>query len=101
MPPAAPAGGVEPWPRPYVLSLGTLEPRKNLDVLLDAFERLIAAGPPDLDLVLAGRTGWSVASLERRLRSPRLAGRVHRLGYVDDADLPDYYLDYLAEIGLA
>lgn len=76
--------------RPYLLHVGTVEPRKNVDVLLDAWERLHAAGR-DVDLVLAGRLGWNVAMLERRLAAARATGRVHHLGYVDDADLPALY----------
>lgn len=76
--------------RPYLLHVGTVEPRKNVDVLLDAWERLRGAGR-DLDLVLAGRSGWNVATLERRLAAARATGRVHHLGYVADADLPALY----------
>jgi glycosyltransferase involved in cell wall biosynthesis len=44
--------------RPYLLAVGTLEPRKNLPVLVEAFRRLRRAGR-DLDLVIAGRRGWA------------------------------------------
>jgi glycosyltransferase involved in cell wall biosynthesis len=74
----------------YVLFVGTLEPRKNVGVLLDAYESAFAlrasAGRPRPDLVLAGKPteaarGW----LDRISRTP-LAGRVRHLGYVDAAD---------------
>lgn len=66
----------------YILFIGTLEPRKNVGALLDAYERLLGRGGTVPDLVLAGRTtaaatGW----LERIGRAP-LAGRVRHLGYV-------------------
>lgn len=72
----------------YILFLGTLEPRKNVGTLLEAYERLIAG--PDAsavpDLVLAGSvppegTSW----LERLARTP-LAGRARHVGYVRPAD---------------
>jgi glycosyltransferase involved in cell wall biosynthesis len=80
--------------RPYVLSVGTLEPRKNLPMLLEAFDRLLARAGTDsagLDLVTVGGRGWRDrhlrSELERRLRS----GRVHAIGYVPEEDLVALY----------
>jgi glycosyltransferase involved in cell wall biosynthesis len=72
---------------PYVLYVGTLEPRKNLVRLLDAYERLA----PREQLVLAGRLGWDAAPLRARLTAPALRGRVHLTGYVPEDDLPALY----------
>lgn len=74
----------------YVLFLGTLEPRKNVGTLLDAYERLVSAPvdrrQPIPELVLAGQdTVESQAWLERIGRPP-LAGRVRHIGYVDPAN---------------
>jgi glycosyltransferase involved in cell wall biosynthesis len=71
---------------PYVLYVGTLEPRKNLVRLVEAFARLARAGRPE-DLVLAGRPGWGLEPLEEAIRGSGVAHRVHRLGYVDRPDL--------------
>ena len=81
----------------YILFFGTLEPRKNVGALLDAYERLLAmAGPDDPtrpnrrpravpDLVLAGSaTAESGPWLERLARAP-LAGHARHIGYVDPA----------------
>ena len=72
--------------KPYILSVGTVEPRKNLDALLDAYLLL----PPELrrenDLVLAGPMGWAANSTSQRIRSG-LPG-VKYLGYVPENDLP-------------
>ena len=80
--------------RPYVLSVGTLEPRKNLPMLLQAFDRLLArtgTASAELDLVTVGGRGWRDrhlrAELERRLPN----GRVHAIGYVPEADLVALY----------
>jgi glycosyltransferase involved in cell wall biosynthesis len=71
---AAPASG-------YVLFVGTLEPRKNVGVLLDAFERLTPR--TSAELVIAGKaTARSQPWLERMNKAP-LAGRVRHLGYID------------------
>jgi glycosyltransferase involved in cell wall biosynthesis len=75
----------------YLLVVGTLEPRKNQQVVLDAFERL-ATDRPDLALVLVGKEGWMVDALVQRLRShPLRETRVRWLGGVDDEQLAWLY----------
>jgi len=70
----------------YVLFIGTLEPRKNVGVLLDAFEQLAARMRPVPPLVLAGgATPDSHAWLERIARPP-LRGHVRHLGYVPSTE---------------
>jgi glycosyltransferase involved in cell wall biosynthesis len=86
-------GGHPGWgPRPsgpregYILFLGTLEPRKNVSLLLEAYERLLARWPEAPDLVLAGRETSHAASLKATAARPPLAGRVRMPGYVGDDD---------------
>lgn len=67
--------------RPYVVWVGTVEPRKNLPMLLDAF-RLAAAD--DLELILVGPDGWSVEIDSIVAESPS----IRRLGFVPRDDLP-------------
>lgn len=67
---------------PYVLALGTLEPRKNLITLLNAFAQL--APDTDCDLVLAGPKGWGDTALARTIQNAGLNGRVHLPGFVPD-----------------
>jgi len=77
--------------KPYLLFVGTVEPRKNLRRLVEAFERIVeAGGPPHLSLVLAGPNGWDEGFDEFLARRPR-AATVRRLGQVDIADLPSLY----------
>ena len=74
--------------RPYVLWTGTLEPRKNLPGLLEAYGRLEA----DVDLVLVGPRGWK-EDVERHIATlpePRRE-RVRRLGFVPRTDLGPLY----------
>jgi glycosyltransferase involved in cell wall biosynthesis len=75
---------------PYVLSVGTVEPRKNLPLLVRAFDEL-AGSHPDVRLVIAGRDGWgrAVAELTHSIGSARHGDRVVRLGYVDDGARAD------------
>jgi glycosyltransferase involved in cell wall biosynthesis len=78
--------GAQPRPaaRPYILFLSTIEPRKNLDALLDAWSGLALGN--DFDLVVAGASGWACEKTMARLAS-RPAG-VRYLGYVPENELP-------------
>lgn len=72
--------------RPYLLHLGTLEPRKGVLRLLEAWESLHhdLAAPPDL--VLAGSPGWGYHAIASRCAASPFAQQVHLPGYVDRAD---------------
>jgi len=72
---------------PYLLFVGTLQPRKNLGRLLAAFDR-IAEAHPTVTLALVGAIGWHSDRLREALGRMRARERVRVLGYVDDADLP-------------
>lgn len=65
----------------FVLSLGTIEPRKDLPLLVRAFDRVVAEFP-DLYLVIAGQDGWGTSDLIDALAKVRAKGKVLRLGYV-------------------
>ncbi len=75
--------------RPYLLAVGTLEPRKNYPTLLRAYARLREAGLPHA-LVIAGRHGWRFDSIFETLQELRLAGDV-QFGSPPDALLPALY----------
>lgn len=76
---------------PYLLSVATLEPRKNLLGLVEAYAGLPRSVRARHPLVLAGGKGWLSEALERRLAPLERAGEVRRLGYVTQADLPYLY----------
>jgi glycosyltransferase involved in cell wall biosynthesis len=71
---------------PYVLSIGTLEPRKNQVRLAEAFARL-AGQRPDLHLVLVGETGWRGGEIVDRVRQNPVADRIHVAGYLPADDV--------------
>jgi glycosyltransferase involved in cell wall biosynthesis len=71
---------------PYALCVGTVEPRKNLDRLLDVWQTLPASVREQFDLVIAGPEGWQSAGTLARLRAP--APGVRYLAYVPECDLP-------------
>lgn len=75
----------------YMLVVGTVEPRKNQRIVLDAFDRLRGTHP-DLGLVIVGKEGWLVDDLVRRIRHhPDIDRRVLWLGGIDDAQLAWLY----------
>ena len=75
---------------PFILGLGTLEPRKNLARLIEAFARLAARGLPH-SLVLAGGRGWLYDPIFAQVERLGVKERVRFLGYVADDDLPALY----------
>ncbi|MCZ7593140.1 MAG: glycosyltransferase family 4 protein [Kiritimatiellae bacterium] len=74
--------------RPYLLSVGTLEPRKNYPFLIEVFDRLEKF---DGDLVIAGRRGWKFEPIyERIAHSPR-CDRIRVIEDLGEGDLPALY----------
>ncbi len=75
-----------------ILSLGTLEPRKNLTLLLEAFEQLRKRHPQQpFKLVIVGCQGWKIEALLQRLACSAAAGAIHCPGFIDDQDLAALY----------
>lgn len=103
--PLGPRAGMEPVPseradaalrkagleRGYFLFVGTLEPRKNLETLLDAHGRLPESVRRRHPLVLAGGVGWNAGELVERIEREQASGCVRALGYVSDELLPALY----------
>jgi glycosyltransferase involved in cell wall biosynthesis len=77
-------------PGGYILYVGVLEPRKNIDRLVAAFGR-VADRLPGLDLVIAGKHGWMYDRIFEQVESLGLANRVRFPGYVPQEDLPGLY----------
>ncbi len=76
-------------PESFILFVGSIEPRKNLLNLLDAYANLAAPLRRDHPLVLAGFKGWENREIMKRLR--RLNNSVHYLGFVTDNVLAHLY----------
>ncbi len=76
---------------PFILSLGTLERRKNLIFLLDAYAALRAGGDVSHKLVIAGEKGWLYEGILRRVEELSLERDVIFLGFVADENLPALY----------
>ncbi len=84
-------------PPRFILHVGTLEPRKNLPRLIEAFHQFQVSSSkfqgkkPNLKLVLAGGKGWLYEGIFETVARFGLADAVHFPGFIDDADLPVLY----------
>jgi glycosyltransferase involved in cell wall biosynthesis len=76
---------------PYILAVGTVQPRKNYQMLIQAFAPIAAQYPHQL--VFCGGKGWLYAEVLAEVARQGLDGRVHFIGFVDDDDLPSLYSD--------
>jgi alpha-1,3-rhamnosyl/mannosyltransferase len=72
----------------YSLFVGTIEPRKNIETLLDAYSRLPQAVRARWPLILTGYQGWQNDAIHARLEVARREGWAHYLGFVPSEDLP-------------
>ena len=75
----------------YLLTVGTLEPRKNLSTVIAAFARLPDDMRRRLPLVIVGMNGWGMDKFSHGLRHMIERGEVRMLGYADQAELPALY----------
>ncbi len=75
-------------PERYILHVGTLQPRKNIRLLIDAYADL---GRDDVALVLVGGKGWFYDDIFEQVQAMNLENRILFPGYVPDADLPLWY----------
>ncbi len=81
-------------PDKYILSLSTLEPRKNLKLLIAAYAEMKQAGEELPDLVLAGRQGWKLEEV-MGVVPETIKKHIHFTGFIEDNDLPQIYRDAL------
>lgn len=77
----------------YLMSLGTLEPRKNLIVLLKAYNELSKDANFNDELVLVGRLGWKFNEFIKNSNNEILKEKLKFTGFVEDEDLPYIYIN--------
>lgn len=80
----------------FLLTVGTLQPRKNHARLVEAYARALDAAASEVPLVIAGARGWAYGAVHDAIGRLKLAGHVIFPGFVDDADLPALYRTALA-----
>ncbi len=77
--------------KPYLLFVGTLEPRKNIPTLIRAFGRTRDESHCDVELVLVGKRGWKEKEIFETMKSSPLQSRIKYLAYVTDTELASLY----------
>ena len=82
----------------FFLSVGTIEPRKNQNFLLKAYEMYRERGNPPVPLIFAGKSGWLMDGFEKRLQSSKWKRDIHLLGYVNEKELAWLYSNCLANL---
>ena len=78
-------------PKPYILFVGTLEPRKNIATLIAAYELALKERNADVDLVIVGKRGWLYKKIFAAMKNSRVRERIHYLDYVLDSELASLY----------
>jgi glycosyltransferase involved in cell wall biosynthesis len=74
--------------QPYILYVGTIEPRKNLLTLIRAYDELLRTTAHRPQLVLCGGRGWLESDVFNLVKELNLQDQVRFTGYVEDSDLP-------------
>ncbi|MBM7833062.1 glycosyltransferase family 4 protein [Clostridium sardiniense] len=75
----------------YILCLGTIEPRKNVMLLIDSYIELKKEYGINFKLVLVGRKGWKYNNIINKIKENNLEEDIIFTGFVDDEDLPYVY----------
>jgi glycosyltransferase involved in cell wall biosynthesis len=79
-------------PQNYMAAVGTVEPRKNLKLLVEVVRLLKSKAQLKCPLLVAGASGWKSSSLFRQIQAAGLTeNEIHFLGYLPDEDLPFFY----------
>jgi len=71
----------------YLLMASTLEPRKNIDGMIEAYSNLPEELRVQFPLLIAGKKGWYFESIFKKVSQLECGGQIHFLGYVSDEDL--------------
>ncbi len=75
----------------YILAVGNLQPRKNLNRLLEAFATTLPELPRTTQLVIVGKAHWQASTVYQAIEELGITDRVVLTGYVPDDDLPALY----------
>lgn len=80
------------FPKKYLLYVGAIEPRKNLETSINIFSKLISQKIyQDFEFLIVGRAGWKNENIFQQVKQLKLQEKVKFVGFVEDADLPYFY----------
>lgn len=82
-------GGRRQWPEKFILYLGTLEPRKNIVSVIEAFARVAEKIPHHL--IIAGERGWLEEEARHAAARSKAREKIHQVGYVTEAEKYELY----------
>lgn len=85
-------------PNNYWLCVGTIEPRKNLETLIEAFKEYLKQGGPTMPLVIAGGSGWMMDQINKLTQDEGLQAPIILTGYVSDEELAWLYQNCYANL---
>ena len=77
--------------KPFILAVGNLQPRKNIERLIRAYSKLRSSGKIDLDLVLVGQLRWGGKAIFDEVECLGVKNNIHITGYVSDEELVALY----------
>ena len=78
-------------PENFILFVGNIEPKKNIETLIDAFSLLNMQNHEEYNLVLVGQLGWKYRKLIDKIHNSPFKEKVYFAGYIDEQDLPGIY----------
>jgi glycosyltransferase involved in cell wall biosynthesis len=78
-------------PENFMLALGTIEPRKNMPRLIEAFANYVNKTDTDLFLVMVGKQDWGYDKVVEIIKKRQIAERIKFTGYIDEDDMPGIY----------
>lgn len=80
------------YPKKYLLYVGAIEPRKNLDTAIEIFSKLVAIKEyADFEFLIVGRAGWKNEHIYNTVKTLNLGKKMTFVGFVEDADIPFFY----------
>ena len=82
---------------PYILFVGTIQPRKNISALIEAFEEFVQAHP-EFELKIVGKRGWLYSETLKRIESSPFLKQIKYLGFVADKELESLYVNAYATV---
>lgn len=83
--------------KPYILYVGTIQPRKNVVTLINAFE-VFSQSHPEYELKIVGKQGWLFKDTMEKIESSPVKSKITYLGFVDDSTLPHLYKNAFATV---